>query len=181
MDAKKTRFLDYIQGKKQFFIPVFQRDYCWTVDQCIRLWEDLEKAKDSGHFFGTFVNVQDRGDPVLAKWLVIDGQQRLTTLTLLMTALRDHLIEIGWSSNPYPEQIEEEFLINKFHAEDSNLRFKLILRRIDDETLRAYIEPKEHVEFESELMNENRSECIRVAYECFRWKLNETQLNPRDI
>ena len=181
MDAIKTRFLDYIQGKKQFFIPVFQRDYCWTEDQCIRLWEDLEKAKEPGHFFGTFVNVEDKGDPVLGKWLVIDGQQRLTTLTLLMTALRDHLVEIGWNCTPYPEQIEEEFLINKFQAQNSDLRFKLILRRIDDDTIRAYIESKERDEIESGLMNENHSESIRIAYECFRKKLDETQLSASDV
>ena len=173
MQANKTRFLDLIEGKKQFIIPVFQRDYCWTVDQCITLWEDLEKVKDSGHFFGAFVNVQNSGDAALPKWIVIDGQQRLTTLTLLMTALRDHLNEIDWSETPYPDQIHEEFLVNKFQEQNSESRFKLILRRVDDKTLCAYIEQKEQ--------DENHSKLIKEAYECFRKKLAETQLNPNDL
>ena len=173
MDAKKTSFLEFIDGKKQFVIPVFQRDYCWTVEQCTRLWKDLEEATYSGHFFGTFVNVLNKGDAVLQKWLVIDGQQRLTTLSLLMTALRDYLKDIGWSGIPHPDEIQEEFLVNNFQPQNSDSRFKLILRRVDDKTLRAYIESKD--------LGDNHSESIREAYECFREKIAETQLNPNDV
>ena len=118
MQAVKHGFAQIINGPKQFVIPVFQRDYAWGPEQCDRMWEDVLKASadaDAQHFLGSFVYVQDQVGAGFASWLVIDGQQRLTTLTLLMVALRDHMDEVSWDGNiPSVAQIDDHFLKNSF-------------------------------------------------------------------
>ena len=103
MKAIDRPFTKIIDGTTQFVIPVFQRDYRWSEAQCEQLWRDiLLIAKDEtnrGHFMGSVVYVST-GDTSagFTRWLLIDGQQRLTTLTLLLAALRDHIV--GFSSMP---------------------------------------------------------------------------------
>ena len=98
MDAATHPFGTIINGPKQFIIPVFQRDYSWGPEQCDRMWSDVLKAveDDALHFLGSFVYVDEQVGAAFSRWLVIDGQQRLTTLILLMIALRDHLVETQW-------------------------------------------------------------------------------------
>ena len=101
MRAVNKQFMDLINGSKQFVIPVFQRDYSWGTPQCEQLWNDIIRAgnnqADSGHFLGSIVYVgTEIASATFSKWLVIDGQQRLTTLILLLTALRDHIQASGW-------------------------------------------------------------------------------------
>ena len=96
MQAINRPFTDIINGNKQFIIPVFQRDFTWTRDHCKQLWRDVGRAstREAGnaHFMGSIVYI-GAGLPGAAfqSWLLIDGQQRLTTLTLLLIALRDHI------------------------------------------------------------------------------------------
>src|SRR5207253_4857036 len=93
MQAKENPFLRLIEGKKQFIIPIYQRTYSWTREQCEQLWNDIVRtatAKESAtHFVGSIVYIQHglfiAGD--VMSLLVIDGQQRLTTLSLLLIAL----------------------------------------------------------------------------------------------
>ena len=104
MQAINREFTAVINGNTQFVIPVFQRDYTWTEEQCDRIWEDIKHAGDGTdrrHFLGSIVYVAT-GDSAASftRWLVVDGQQRLTTLTLLMVALRDYIKETNWSGDP---------------------------------------------------------------------------------
>ena len=142
MQAVKHGFAQIINGPKQFVIPVFQRDYAWGPEQCDRMWEDVLKASadaDAQHFLGSFVYVQDQVGAGFASWLVIDGQQRLTTFTLMIVALRDHLAEVGWNGGvPSVGQIDDYFLKNNF--ETGGRRYRLALRRRDDATLRALVD-----------------------------------------
>ncbi|KUL46601.1 hypothetical protein ADL28_34405 [Streptomyces violaceusniger] len=101
MEARETTFERLIQGDNQFQVPLYQRTYSWDVDDHRRLWDDLvEQATvgsdasqaPSGHFLGSLV--LDPRPPMpdtVQRWVVIDGQQRLTTLMLLACALRDHV------------------------------------------------------------------------------------------
>ena len=141
MKALDRSFTQIINGTTQFVIPVFQRDYTWTEDQCRQLWSDVlraaEKESGRGHFMGSIVYV-DTGDSMAAftRWLVIDGQQRLTTLTLLLAALRDRISKTGWHGNgdsPTVDRINSYFLINPLESGDRHR--KLVLRRADDSTL----------------------------------------------
>ena len=101
MHAADCPFTKIINGTTQFVIPVFQRDYSWTEAECEQLWRDiLQIASDPTnrkHFLGSVVHIAT-GDMSAAftQWLLIDGQQHITTLTLLLAALRDHIIETGW-------------------------------------------------------------------------------------
>ncbi|WQZ36713.1 DUF262 and DUF1524 domain-containing protein [Helicobacter pylori] len=98
MDAGATTLLEFIKDnqKNQLVIPIYQRLYSWEKEQCKQLWDDIIKIggndKMDGHFIGFILYVLDgitHSDNALL--IIIDGQQRLTTITLLLTALRDHL------------------------------------------------------------------------------------------
>lgn len=93
MKIESGRMLnDYIEpNKKQYCIPVFQRDYAWTEEQCTKLFEDIVMAykKDRPHFCGSFVYAPLGSEKHIDSYIIIDGQQRFTTLYILIKALAD--------------------------------------------------------------------------------------------
>jgi alkylated DNA nucleotide flippase Atl1 len=103
MKARETTFKELIEGEKQFQVPLFQRTYTWSESDLEQFWADvLEQADELAdgqpgptHFLGSIVlapsPLMQASD--VRRWLVIDGQQRLTTWMLVMCALRDHLAE----------------------------------------------------------------------------------------
>ena len=88
MDATKGNIYAILNGNKQFLIPVYQRYYSWETEQCSRLWNDIvdmQKKNKVGHFVGSIVNIAEQAMPTgVQKYMIIDGQQRLTTLSLLL-------------------------------------------------------------------------------------------------
>jgi predicted transport protein len=177
MKAIDRPFTKIINGTTQFVIPVFQRDYSWTETQCEQLWHDLLLiAKDPtsrGHFMGSVVYVST-GDTSagFTRWLLIDGQQRVTTMTLLLAALRDHIVETKWKGtddSPTATRIEAYFLKNV--QEEGNRRHKLVLRRHDQETLRAILDSTE--------LPPNPSDRIHENYEYFREQI--ASADPDDV
>lgn len=98
MKADATTLLGFFEENQnnQFVIPIYQRLYSWGKEQCKQLWDDIIKIggndKMNGYFIGSilYVRVDDTHSSPL---LIIDGQQRLTTITLLLIALRNHLSE----------------------------------------------------------------------------------------
>ena len=150
MKAINSPFTKIINGTTQFVIPVFQRDYTWDAEtQCAQLWRDVLRASrtssERGHFLGSIVYIAT-GDSLagFTRWMLIDGQQRLTTLTLLLAALRDHISEIKWAggeNDPTPKRIDAYFLKNV--QEEGDREQKLVLRRHDQATLRAILDGKE--------------------------------------
>ena len=177
MQAINNPFVALVNGTKQFVIPAFQRDYSWTAEQCGQMWNDIVRAGsiDGGnHFMGSFVYVAGNTTAVFSSWLVIDGQQRLTTLTLLLVALRNHIRESAWSgSEPTPQQIDAYFLKNEH--ESGERKYKVALRRHDDATLKALIDGKDPSEVE------NSSELIVGAYYHFRDLLKSGKADPETI
>jgi Uncharacterized conserved protein len=99
MEATQAQLLTLLDGKKQFTIPIYQRTYSWTLTQCDRLLEDIKRvgSDDSAlsHFIGSIVYFNPSSSPVTSvpELLVIDGQQRLTTISLLLLALTHYLKE----------------------------------------------------------------------------------------
>ncbi|MUU69432.1 DUF262 and DUF1524 domain-containing protein [Helicobacter pylori] len=137
MEANATTLLNFIKDnqKNQLVIPIYQRVYSWEKEQCKQLWDDIIKVggddKMDGHFIGSILYVLDgitHSDNAL---LIIDGQQRLTTITLLLTALRDH-----WSDKH--KEIENHYLINS--DKDGDKKFRLILSESDKDTLLSLID-----------------------------------------
>lgn len=177
MEAINRRFTEILGGSKQFIVPVFQRDYRWTSEQCRQIWKDILRVggDDGGHFIGSIVYVKGGSDNVaFQQWLVIDGQQRLASLTLLMTALRDHIAETQWSGtedSPTVDKINAYFLKNMLETGDR--RYKLALRRADDATLRALVDGPRPPEWD-----ENASDLIIEAYEHFRGCLRDPDCDP---
>ncbi|GHR70118.1 DUF262 and DUF1524 domain-containing protein [Helicobacter pylori] len=139
MEAHAIPLLKFIKDnqKNQLVIPIYQRVYSWEKEQCKQLWDDIIKIggddKMDGHFIGSILYVLDgitHSDNAL---LIIDGQQRLTTITLLLTALRNHL-----SDEVKRKEIENHYLINS--DKDSDKKFRLILSESDKDTLLSLID-----------------------------------------
>ncbi|WP_434671800.1 GmrSD restriction endonuclease domain-containing protein [Helicobacter pylori] len=134
MEAYATTLLNFIKDnqKNQLVIPIYQRLYSWEKEQCKQLWDDIIKIggndKMDGHFIGSILYVLNRITHSNNALLIIDGQQRLTTITLLLTALRNHL-----SDKVKRKEIENHYLINS--DKDGDKKFRLILSESDKDTL----------------------------------------------
>ncbi|GAA7200928.1 GmrSD restriction endonuclease domain-containing protein [Helicobacter pylori] len=146
MDAKAMKLLDFISKsqEKQFVIPIYQRVYSWEKEQCKQLWDDIIKTGGNdqieGHFIGSIVFVHDGiYSTSHNELLIIDGQQRLTTITLLLTALRDHLNDEDEFLEKFSRQkIQNRYLINS--DEKGDKKFRLILSESDKDTLLSLID-----------------------------------------
>ncbi len=146
MKADTIKILDFIgkSQERQFVIPIYQRLYSWKKEQCEQLWDDIIKAggndKTNGHFIGSILYVQDSVYTTKHnEFLIIDGQQRLTTITLLLIALRNHLSEEVEILEKFSrKKIENRYLINR--DEDGDKKFRLILSESDKDTLLSLID-----------------------------------------
>ena len=181
MQATDRTFRQIIDTSIQFIVPVFQRDYKWEKEQWQRLWEDISRAEsgnaDPGHFLGSLVQIDTgRTTPSLGSWLVIDGQQRLATLTLLVVALRDHINATGCVDGKEAltvDLLDDLFLKNR-HIGDA--MYKLCLRRSDDATLHTLVDGKGLTDVEG-----STSGQVEGAYQFFRERLRTTKCNPSKI
>lgn len=122
MEASPTKVIQYFNGEKQNLIPLFQRPYTWKQSNWQSLWDDLMVQYDLGdsgtHFMGAIVSVPALSVPVgVSKYLIIDGQQRLTTISLILCALRDCLDEQSAA------RIQEVYLTNRFREPEDTLKF----------------------------------------------------------
>jgi len=144
MKAQEANLLKFLQKPAQFVIPIYQRPYSWTLRQCSQLWKDVLSANDesvSGHFLGSLVYIEKGIYQVTAMplLLVIDGQQRLTTISLLLAALSRALKTSGDEENiRSAEKIDNYYLFNQHESNED--RFKLLLTQTDKETFLAIIE-----------------------------------------
>ncbi|GHP73495.1 hypothetical protein JP0048_12500 [Helicobacter pylori] len=151
MEADATTLLKFIKDnqKNQLVIPIYQRVYSWEKEQCKQLWDDIIKIggndKMDGHFIGSILYVLDRITHSNNALLIIDGQQRLTTITLLLTALRDHLNdendEDEFLKKFSCQNIQDHYLINS--DKDGDKKFRLILSDSDKDTLLSLIDKDE--------------------------------------
>ncbi|WQW40126.1 DUF262 and DUF1524 domain-containing protein [Helicobacter pylori] len=146
MKADAIKLLDFIgkSQEKQFVIPIYQRVYSWGKEHCEQLWDDIIKTGGNdqieGHFIGSIVFVHDGIYTTnYNELLIIDGQQRLTTITLLFIALRDHLNDEDEFLEKFSRQkIQNRYLINS--DEKGDKKFKLILSEPDKDTLLSLID-----------------------------------------
>ncbi|MYJ74039.1 MAG: DUF262 domain-containing protein, partial [Gammaproteobacteria bacterium] len=138
MRAQETHLRVLLEGSKQYRIPLFQRPYSWQTEQWQALWDDIveiyeqsqEKGLQHGHFLGPVVSKALTGTPEgIAPYMVIDGQQRLTTLSILLAALRDALK--GEETN-LPEKIQDQCLTNRYVS--GNDHFKVLPTQADRES-----------------------------------------------
>jgi uncharacterized protein with ParB-like and HNH nuclease domain len=140
MHAHDTKLQPLIEGTKQYIIPLFQRPYSWEKQQWTTLWDDIhELATESPsktHFMGAIVTMPAHTIPEgITKFLLIDGQQRLTTILLLMMAIRDKAKAIAGNLSA---KIHEHYLTNKFN-EDEDF-YKLLPTQVDRQSFVSLVQ-----------------------------------------
>jgi uncharacterized protein with ParB-like and HNH nuclease domain/predicted transport protein len=147
MKATEANLLKFLRKSPQFVIPIYQRNYSWTEAQCRQLWADLMRAgrddKVKAHFIGSIVYVERGLSTVTTEeaLLVIDGQQRLTTSTLLIAALAEHFKthNVAELLDAFSfKKLRNYYLLNP--DEDGDRHYKLILSETDKDTLLALLQ-----------------------------------------
>lgn len=173
MNAFKSNIYKYLGGTCQYLIPLYQRTYNWGYEQCARLWNDiinLHTTKREGHFIGSIVRIDEEAPAGFTLAMIIDGQQRLTTLTLLLLALRDYA-----ASNPEcgvnPNKITNTLLVNQYESGDR--KYKLILTQSDKEMLIAKLENKPTPMEKKSRVLEN--------YDFFFQQIRKREIAPEDL
>lgn len=143
MKATEARLLAFLKKSPQFVIPIYQRTYSWTERECRQLWDDIIRAGSdeaiSVHFIGSIVYIEAGLSQVShqAPLLVIDGQQRLTTITILLAALADALGDDEPVDGFSARKIRNYYLLNP--EESGERHFKLLLSQTDKATLTAIV------------------------------------------
>ena len=172
MEASPARVIQYFNGEKQNLIPLFQRPYTWTENNWQALWDDLmvqyEEGNTGTHFMGAIVSVPARSVPVgVNKFLIIDGQQRLTTVSLLLCALRDVLDPNSAS------RIQEVYLTNRFRDPEDTLKF--VPTQVDRDVYRA-------IALDRQIPENNKNVRMAAAYHFFTNRLIKgTDLNDDPV
>jgi uncharacterized protein with ParB-like and HNH nuclease domain/predicted transport protein len=173
MKADAAKLIKFLKNSTQFVIPIYQRTYSWDEKQCNQLWEDILRTGGSdditAHFIGSIVYVE-KGLSNVTNWspqLVIDGQQRLTTISLLLEALArvlgDQEIVDGFSA----KKIRNYYLLNP--DESGEKKHKLILSQTDETSLIALLEQND--------LPQDYSVRIKANFEFFNNKINEQKDN----
>jgi len=158
MKASETKFQPIIEGTKQYVVPLFQRAYSWGKKEWDVLWDDLidlcENSEPKTHFIGSIVTMPTVSVPEgVTKYLLIDGQQRLTTIFVLLTLLRDLAKRDG--NEGLADEINQTMLVNPFKKGGDY--FKLMLTQVD----RTF--------FQNLILHESiDGEQIQV-YECYQY------------
>lgn len=131
MNGNAQKLIKYMDGaSKRFVIPVYQRNYDWKMEHCKQLYDDLVKVvrqNRKSHFFGSVVSVQNESG-TMEEFLIIDGQQRLTTISLLLLAVY-HLLQKGKAvsqDRQLPEKILKKYLIDEYEPEEKRIKLKPI-------------------------------------------------------
>jgi uncharacterized protein with ParB-like and HNH nuclease domain/predicted transport protein len=159
MQAVEAKLLAFLKKSHQFAIPIYQRTYSWTEEECKQLWDDICRAGTdaavSAHFVGSVVYIEkgpyqvSEAEPLL----VIDGQQRLTTICLLLEALARHLGDTEPVQGFSATKIRAYYLLNEHEAGEQ--AFKLLLTQTDKETLIGIFRQHETTEEPSVRVTEN--------------------------
>ena len=171
MEARETDFQRLMNSALQFVVPIYQRTYSWTEKQCQELWRDIISVANSEnrkHFIGSIVYI-DLGVTIIGKpqqKLLIDGQQRITTVSILLCALARYITLNGLEDELSPKKIINYFLIN--NEESGNDRYKLLLTEQDKETFIALLDGTEDRVGESSIR-------INKNFELFQKLISESK------
>lgn len=176
MDVCKGNIYEILNGNKQFLIPVYQRYYSWDIEQCTRLWNDIveiQKKGKVGHFVGSIVNIAEQAMPTgVQKYMIIDGQQRMTTLSLLLLALRDYAIKNPDDTTINARHIDNMLLKNE--CESSDERYKLLLTETDRDILKRLVEEKP-------IQDDTPRSRLLDNYKFFARKIANKELQPAEV
>lgn len=173
MKATESIIQPMLEGTKQYVIPLFQRTYSWLKPQWKQLWEDIVEIQDvnedRGHFIGSIVSMSLESEPHgVQRYLIIDGQQRLTTLSILLAVIRD----IARENNDMElsEEVHESLLVNKWKTGDKF--YKLLPTQVDRKAFKSIVDSVDYVDEASNL---------KQAYEFYKNKISKTELDLREL
>lgn len=150
-EAKMTGFME--GADKRYVIPVYQRKYDWKYENCRQLYDDLKKIVTDGrdsHFFGSIVSaVVPNGSKI--EYHIIDGQQRLTTITILLLAIRNLISQgkVTTNGGKLDEQISQRFLISPWADEDDKIKLRPV--KSDREALKKLFGDEQDYDYSSNL------------------------------
>jgi uncharacterized protein with ParB-like and HNH nuclease domain len=172
MEARETKVQQLIEGAKQFLLPLFQRKYVWDKNQWASLWDDIyqlyEDEESKSHFIGSIVTIPMNSVPHgVAKFVLIDGQQRLTTLFILLTVLRD-------KANQKTEDDGEEIndMITNRHKKELDYYKLLPTEKDNDRQTFTEIIKGNEVEFDNQ---------IQKAYNFFEREIRKNNVDIKKI
>ncbi|WP_258316460.1 DUF262 domain-containing protein [Cylindrospermopsis raciborskii] len=169
MKASESNLRETIQGDKQFIIPLFQRQYSWDKQQWEVLWNDIEELcsmeNPHPHFMGSMVSIPESDiTGGVDKYILIDGQQRLTTIFILICVLRNKAKEKNKDSQ-LSQELHNKFLINQY--QEGTEVYKLQPAQTDREAFYGLIENK---------YNPDSNAKIGQCYTFFEKKIRRTDL-----
>ncbi len=145
MKATEAKLLQFLKKTPQCVIPIYQRTYSWSDRECQQLWDDILRAGSteiSAHFVGSIVYIEKGLYQVSSQspLLVIDGQQRLTTISILIEALARSLGDTEPMDGFSAKKLRSYYLLNPL--EDAERQFKLLLTQNDKDSLLALVQQK---------------------------------------
>ena len=146
MKATEAKFLKFLKQSPQFVIPIYQRTYSWTERECHQLWDDILRTGSNdaiaAHFTGSIVYIEKGLYQVSSHspLLVIDGQQRLTTVMLILEALARRVGEGEPVDGFSAKKLRSYYLLNPL--EEGEHGFKLLLTQTDKQSLLALMQQK---------------------------------------
>jgi len=175
MKGSECKFVKYMEGSdKRFVIPVYQRNYDWKTENCKQLYDDLVKiikGDRKSHFFGSLVSVYNP-DGHNEEFLIIDGQQRLTTVSLLFLAMYN-LIDKGAIESKtanLKQRIYEEYLVDKWKPEDTRIKLKPV--KNDQRAFgKLFDDPDEHI----------RESNLTVNYDYFYDRIQKQEVTIDEL
>ena len=174
MKASETNFQAIIEGTRQYIVPLFQRSYSWGSKECGTLWNDLlelyREENPRPHFIGSIVTMPTISVPEgVPKWVLIDGQQRLTTIFILLMLLRDKAEQN--EQKELAEEINNTLLVNPYKKGSDY--FKLQPTQVDRAPFQSLIR--------SELSSIQDQDKIAEAYRFFERKFRQSNLDGQII
>ncbi|MFM7406800.1 MAG: DUF262 domain-containing protein [Cuspidothrix sp.] len=171
MQASETKLQEIIEGNKQYVVPLFQRAYSWKKSQWEALWNDILELYLSDnrrpHFMGSIVTMPTPGIPEgVSKYLLIDGQQRLTTIFILLCALRDKAKNID---DELSAEIHNTIIVNPYKKGLDH--YKLLPTQVDRKSFHSLINGQEYMN------NSGITEC----YLFFDKKIRQSNLDFSEL
>lgn len=174
MDGKAIRLVQYLEGSdKRFIIPVYQRNYSWKKDNCRQLYDDLIRVitnKRKMHFFGSIVSVYNSS---YEEYLVIDGQQRLTTISLLLFAIHNALKDgkVKSDDDKLESRVLDEYLVDKYEPTEKRIKLKAVNKDLEAFTKLFEEKPEDYL----------RDSDITLNYEYFYDRIQKEEITADQL
>jgi hypothetical protein len=168
---------DLFTGDARYIVPIYQRSFAWGKDEVEELWDDIVSAvKRRGEYFLGTIVLQRKGS---AEYEIIDGQQRLTCLTMIFGAVRNVFLA---SRDERADQIRMNFLGAKDYARDALIRPKLVLNKVNNELFMRHIVDSDNISNVRETLKQTRmADSNRLLLEAYLYFLDKVTTEVSEL